>query len=209
MTSPSAARSGHVTIGIMRHFQTDWNALHKLQGRTDRPLTDEARARLRNLSVPAPWDLARLIATPLSRAQETAEIVACRTAEIDPDLIELSWGAWEGRRGVDLLADPASGYEHVENWGWDKSPPGGESPAAAWVRIGPALGRIAATGKPSLLVVHRGVMRVIMAKAWGWNFDSPEPFKIKRERIYPITLNALGEPVGHGAAVRLPERAAA
>jgi broad specificity phosphatase PhoE len=201
----SSAENG-VTIGIMRHFQTDWNALHKLQGRTDRPLTDDARKRLQELSLPAPWDTARLIATPLSRAQDTARIVAEREPEIEPDLIELSWGAWEGRRGVDLLADPSSGYEHVENWGWAKSPPGGESPAVAWDRIGPVLQRLAASAEPSLLVVHRGIMRVIMAKAWGWDFDCPEPFKIKRERIYPITLDADGVPIGHGELVRLLER---
>ena len=192
-----------VWIGLTRHFQTDWNALHKLQGRTDRPLTEAARARAAELRLPPPWDDARLIATPLSRASDTARLIAGRDPEIDPDLIELSWGAWEGRRGVDLLEDPASGYEHVENWGWDKSPPGGESPSAAWARIAPALARIAEERRPALLVVHRGVMRVIMAKAWNWNFDSPEPFRIKRERIYPIELDATGRPFGHGAEVRM------
>ena len=28
---------------IMRHGKTDWNVLHKLQGRTDIPLNDEGR----------------------------------------------------------------------------------------------------------------------------------------------------------------------
>ncbi len=50
-------------------------------------------------------------------------------------------------------------------------------------------------------------MRVIMARAYNWNFDSVEPFKIKRERIYPITLDADGVPTGYGEAVRLEERA--
>lgn len=192
-----------LTIGITRHFQTDWNAEHLLQGRTDRPLTDEARVRAKALSIPPPWDEARLIATPLSRARDTAALLTGRAPEIEPDLIELSWGAWEGRRGADLIADPASGYRHVEDWGWDMAPPGGESPADAWARIAPSLARIAAEGRPALLVVHRGVMRVIMARAWGWNFDSPEPFRIKRERIYPITLDSDGAPVGYGDEIRM------
>ncbi len=87
------------------------------------------------------------------------------------------------------------------------APPNGESPNDAWARIGPALADIAAAGKPALLVVHRGVMRVIMAKAYDWNFDSIEPFKIKRERIYPIHLSPDGTPIGYGEAVRLQERA--
>ena len=32
---------------IMRHGKTDWNALHKLQGRTDIPLNEEGRAMAR------------------------------------------------------------------------------------------------------------------------------------------------------------------
>ena len=196
-----------VTIGLMRHFQTDWNAAHLLQGRTDRPLTAAARARLAELRLPSPWDEARLIATPLARAAETAQILARRPPEIMPALIELSWGAWEGRSGADLLADPGSGYDHVETWGWDKAPPGGESPRDAWARIAPALANLAADGRPALLVVHRGVMRVILARAWDWHFDRPEPFRIKRERIYPVELDADGVPTGHGPEICLQERA--
>lgn len=200
----TATSAGGVRIGLARHFETDWNALHLLQGRTDRPLTEAARARAAALTLPPPWDAARLIATPLARARDTAELIAGRTAEIEPDLIELSWGAWEGRRGADLLADPGSGYAHVEHWGWDKAPPGGgESPGMAWDRIRPALARIAAKGETALLVVHRGVMRVILARAWGWNFDRPEPFRIKRERIYPVTLDAVGDPVAYGPEARM------
>lgn len=195
-----------VTIGLTRHFETDWNADLRLQGRTDRPLTDAARARAGALAPPPPWDDARLIATPLTRAMDTARLIGGRGPEVEPALIELSWGAWEGRRGAELLADSGSGYAHVENWGWDKRPPGGESPADAWARIAPALARIAAEGRPALLVAHRGVMRVIMAKAWGWDFDRPEPFRIKRERIYPIILGPDGAPQGHEPEARLIAR---
>ncbi len=193
-----------LTVGITRHFETDWNVQHRLQGRTDRPLTAAARQRAASLILPPPWDAARLIATPLSRARHTAALIAGRVPEVEPDLIELSWGDWEGQRGADLIADPASGYRHVEEWGWHSAPPGGgESPAMAWARIQPALARIATAAVPALLVVHRGVMRVILAKAWGWDFDRAEPFRIKRERIYPITLAPDGTPLAQEAEVRL------
>jgi len=35
----------------MRHGKTDWNALHKLQGRTDIPLNEEGRLIIANRSV--------------------------------------------------------------------------------------------------------------------------------------------------------------
>lgn len=182
-------------IALLRHFPTGWNQAHRLQGQIDIPLTDEARARLRSLAIPAPWDQARLIASPLDRARETAEILARgRLFALDPRLVELSWGDWEGKRGKDLLADPASGYVDVEHWGWHKRPPGGESPWDVWERVRPALAEIAANPAPALLIAHRALMRVILARAWGWNYDSPEPFRIRRARLYPLTLRPDGAP---------------
>jgi probable phosphoglycerate mutase len=182
-------------IALLRHFPTGWNQAHRLQGQVDIPLTDEARARLHTLAIPAPWDRARLITSPLERARETTEILARgRRFTLDPRLVELSWGDWEGKRGKDLLADPASGYVDVEHWGWHRRPPGGESPGDVWDRVRPALAEIAADPAPALLIAHRALMRVILARAWDWNYDSPEPFRIKRARLYPLILLPDGTP---------------
>ena len=191
-------------IALLRHFPTSWNREHRFQGQADIPLTDESRQQLHGLAIPAPWDTARIIASPLSRAGETARILARgRAVAHDPRLVEISFGEWEGRHGVDLLADPDSGYVNVENWGWHRRPPGGESPWDVWERVQPALAGIAADPAPALLVVHRALMRVILARAWDWNYDRPEPFKIKRERIYPLTLLPDGTPTAAEEPARL------
>ncbi len=191
-------------IALMRHFPTGWNRLRKLQGQVDIPLTAEARTRLTGLAIPPPWDTVRIVASPLSRARETAGILARgRAVTLDARLVEQSWGEWEGRRGPDLMADPASGYVHIEHWGWHRSPPGGESPWDVWERVRPALAEIARDRTPALLIAHRALMRVILARAWGWNYDSAEPFKIRRGRIYPLTVTADGTPSAPGEPVRL------
>jgi len=188
----------------MRHFPTSWNQARRLQGQTDISLTDAARHALEGLAIPAPWNQARLVASTLMRADETARILARgRAVESDTRLVEVDYGAWEGRRGADLLADPSSGYSHVENWGWHHRPPKGESPWDAWQRVRPALAEIAVAGAPALLIVHRALMRVVLARAWGWDFDRPEPFKIRRGRIYPMTLARDGAPSDPGEPVRL------
>ncbi len=192
-------------LALLRHFPTDWNEAGRLQGRVDRPLTDAARAALAGLAPPPEWRAARVIASPLSRARDTA-LALWGAAETDARLTELAWGDWEGRRGADLVADPASGYTHVEHWGWDRRPPGGESPADAWARVSPALAEIAAHGAPTVLVIHRGLIRVILARAHGWNFDRPEPFAIKRARMIPLRLGPDGAPSPDGEALRLVPR---
>jgi probable phosphoglycerate mutase len=191
-------------IALLRHFPTSWNRQHRLQGQVDIPLTEDARERLRGLAIPAPWDAARLITSPLSRAEETARLLArgCAFAR-DSRLVELSWGEWEGKHGADLLADPASGYVDIAHWGWRRRPPGGESPWDVWERVRPALAEISADPSPALLIVHRALMRVVLARAWGWDYDSPEPFRIRRARLYPLTLLPDGTPTAPEEPVRL------
>lgn len=182
-------------VALLRHFPTIWNAERRLQGQVDIPLTEEARAQLAGLALPPPWDAARLISSPLSRASETAHLIARgRGVETDPRLAEMSWGEWEGRLAEELIADPASGYVHVEEWGWHRRPPGGESPWEVWQRLRSALADIAAAGRPAVIVTHRAAMRVILARAWGWDYDRPEPFRIRRARLHPLTLGADGAP---------------
>ncbi len=191
-------------IALLRHFPTSWNQEHRLQGQTDIPLIDEARQELHGLAIPAPWDTARIIASPLSRAAETARILARgRPVANDARLVEISYGEWEGQHGADLLADPNSGYVNVEDGGWHRRPPGGESHWEAWERVQPALAEIAADSAPALLIVHRALMRVILARAWGWDYDRPEPFRIKRGRLYPLILLPDGTPTAPEDPVRL------
>ena len=83
---------------VIRHGETEWSRLGRHTGRTDVPLTDigrdEARAAARTL---AGWSIERAYTSPLSRARETAELVApaCGVTVVD-DLVEWDYGAYEG-----------------------------------------------------------------------------------------------------------------
>lgn len=89
---------------IMRHGQTDWNVVHKLQGRTDIPLNDNgrqmaraAREKYKDMAIDCCY------CSPLQRAKETAELVLeGRTIPIvtDERLKEMSFGAFEGEENV-------------------------------------------------------------------------------------------------------------
>lgn len=65
-----------MSLYIMRHGKTDWNAKHKLQGRTDIPLNDEGR-RMAKKPREKYKDILLMCVTVLrsSDAKETAEIV--------------------------------------------------------------------------------------------------------------------------------------
>jgi broad specificity phosphatase PhoE len=175
-----------ITLALLRHGHTSWNREGRLQGRTDMPLDDTARAQLQSLALPAHWADATLWSSPLSRASETAELVAARAPRHDPALIEMNWGDWEGQMRADLFADPKADYRDIEDWGWHYTPPNGEAPNALRQRLIPWA--LALRGR-NIAVCHIGVMRVLLAHAMKWDFDGPAPFQIKRNRLYVIHIS--------------------
>ncbi|KEJ89690.1 histidine phosphatase family protein [Sulfitobacter donghicola] len=186
-----------IRLALLRHGHTTWNREGRVQGRSDIALDADAVAELRNQSLPSPWKDAMLWASPLERAAHTAALVAGREPKTDPALIEMNWGDWEGRIAKELRADPTCDHRDIEDWGWDYTPPNGESPAALRDRLVPWANRLA---RDSIAVCHIGVMRVLMAHATGWNFAGPAPFAVKRNRLFIIEIDGtawrlLPEPV--------------
>ena len=173
-------------LALLRHGHTAWNRAGRIQGRSDIPLDEAARDQHRALALPAPWDKATVVSSPLSRAVETAQLVAGRTPDQIAALTEMNWGDWEGQRGEDLIADPDSGYRHIESWGWRFRPPNGESPQDVLDRLLPWIDTLRGD---TVAVCHIGIMRMLMAHATGWNFEGPAPFRIKRARLFVLEID--------------------
>lgn len=193
-------------IGLLRHAPTAWNDAGRLQGRTDVPLTPVSVAALEARALPDRWQGARVVASPLSRAHETARVLCGAVPETDPRLVEMHFGDWEGLHGRVLGGDPASGIRAVADWGWDYGPTGGETPRAVLARASEVLAHIAADGRETLIVSHLVVMRVLLARAHEWDFLGPAPFRIERDHIYELTLDSNGTLRVAAEPVRLIER---
>jgi probable phosphoglycerate mutase len=58
-----------------------------------------------------------------------------------------------------------------------------------WQRLEPW---VASLSQDTIAVCHIGVMRVLLAKAHGWDFSGTAPFRIKRNRLYLIEIDAAG-----------------
>jgi broad specificity phosphatase PhoE len=108
------------TLLLVRHGETDWNAVGRLQGHTDRPLSDYGREQARRLADElAEEEFEAIYASDLARARETAEIVGVQLqlpVVLDPDLREKDWGNWEGltsteRLGVELVGESTESHQ--------------------------------------------------------------------------------------------------
>ncbi|WP_237233102.1 histidine phosphatase family protein [Rothia nasisuis] len=146
---------------LIRHGQTDWNLVHKLQGSSDIPLNDTGRdqARVaatnvleyaRTLQATNPnftWD--GIVTSPLSRARETGHIIAKElnlpTLGTYEGLAERSFYGLEGTPNNPAL------WETIENETADIEPL-----ASFLARVEEALDRIEAdhAGKNLIIVAH-------------------------------------------------------
>ena len=88
-------------IVFARHGQTAPNRDGLVLGRADPELTEEGRRQAALLAAAlAGESVTAILTSPLVRARQTAEAVgaACgATVTVDERLLEIDWGAWEGR----------------------------------------------------------------------------------------------------------------
>jgi probable phosphoglycerate mutase len=163
------------TIYFIRHGETDWNAEGRLQGQKDVPLNgfgrvqaEEAGLRLHRLvGAVAHLDY---VASPLGRTRETMERLRSaigldpKEYRIDPRLVELTFGEWEGLtwKEVRKAAPQLAAARERDKWGY--VPPGGESYAMLVERVRPVL---AGLTRDTVIVAHGGVARAFLAVACG------------------------------------------
>jgi broad specificity phosphatase PhoE len=150
-------------IYLIRHGETEFNRLKRLQSATDNPLNErglnQARAAAKLL---ADVDVACVVSSPLLRARQTAEMIAeaknCRLST-DERLRELSLGEWEGWNEDELLKkEPVEFPRWTENYHL-VAPPGGESVLEGIARVAPLLEELIEKTEASNVAVvgHQGI----------------------------------------------------
>ena len=152
---------------LVRHGETEWNLAGKIQGATDIPLNDTGRAQAHSTGSKMQgrkWDV--IVSSPLSRAVETAEIIASYLAlaepRLIPELVERNYGAAEGLTGPE-----------VESFYPTDTPvPGRETRGEVQDRVVASLHELAAefTGRNIIVVCHGGVIRALLHETMGTSF---------------------------------------
>lgn len=161
-------------ILLARHGETEWNAIRRVQGWTDIPLSEkgqtQAEALARRLSR---TPLAAVYSSDLSRAAQTAAPVAARqglTVQTVPDLREKGFGEWEGLTQTDLERDyPDLWHRYHVARDLEALVPGGETWPQVQARLSGVLRRILAAHpgpeETVLLVGHGGSGRAVILEA--------------------------------------------
>lgn len=144
---------------LVRHGETDWNLAHRIQGSTDIPLNDTGRRQAEKagmLLARKRWDA--ILSSPLSRAYETASIIAAATGLSAPttvgELVERNYGEAEGLTDAEIEA----------RFPGETPVPGREPRSAVVERVLPALMAIAEEHPDQAVIVvgHGGVIRSVL-----------------------------------------------
>jgi phosphoserine phosphatase len=191
---PNSRQSSAIRILLIRHGETEFNKIHRFQGRVNVPLNqegiDQARALGRALKNER---LAAIYSSPLTRAVETARLVKCFHPSTpffeEPGLIEMDLGEFDGMEGQRW----AECYPDFRSR-WLEAPatlrmPGGESLQDVLNRVVETLDRITLNYSPKstlLISSHNFVNRVILCHALGKSLD-----RFRELRQGNATLNVL------------------
>lgn len=157
-------------LALLRHADTAWSVEGRIQGRADQPLLPGISIRL-----PQACRGMRIVTSPLARCVQTAALLGAADAPREPRLAEMHWGAWEGRRLEELRNELGTAMRENEARGFDFRPEGGESPREVLARITPWLAELEGD---TFAITHRGVIRVILAAATGWDLRGRPPAKL-------------------------------
>ena len=151
-----------LTIYLCRHGDTAWSGERRLAGRSDIPLIDqgEQNAKLLGKRLQA-VRFERVLVSPLVRARRTAELAGFASAQVDQRLVEMDFGAYEGRT-VQEIRHEQPGWTYLRD-----GCPDGEGPAELGARADALLSDLWAHGGSIALFGHSVTLRVIAARFLG------------------------------------------
>jgi len=153
---------------LVRHGQSEWNAVGRWQGQADPPLSDIGRRQARSASQ-ALGALDAVFASDLQRATETAAIIAAELGIgpviVEPDLRERDAGEWSGLTRPEIEERYPGYLSPTPSFapGQARRPPGWETDDSVRDRALRALARIGAEvdGGDVLTVTHGGLIYVV------------------------------------------------
>lgn len=162
---------------VLRHGETESSRARRFTGGRDVPLTptgqrqaDAVAAALAGVALQAVY------ASPLERTRTTAEAIAKPhrlAVRLEPRVVEMSFGAWEGSTRDEAAARDPELYRRWRATPSGVTPPGGEALLSVQARVRAALEAIQAEHPDGTvaLVTHAIVVRLIVLAALGLDAD--------------------------------------
>ncbi|KAL8143416.1 hypothetical protein V2J09_016448 [Rumex salicifolius] len=166
----------YTEVIVVRHGETEWNSLGKMQGHLDVDLNEIGRQQAVSVAdrLSRETNISAIYSSDLNRALETANIIASKIRGLqvikDRDLRERHLGALQGRvlQGQELMRSCPEAYEALVSSRMDQEiPGGGESLNQLYERCTSSVQRIGDKhiGERVVIVTHGGAIRSLYKRA--------------------------------------------
>ncbi|WP_282358137.1 alpha-ribazole phosphatase family protein [Pseudomonas sp. PS01303] len=181
-------------LDLLRHGETELGG--GLRGSLDDALTEKGWTQMRAAVIEGgPWD--RLVSSPLQRCARFAAELGEQLnlpVQLDKDLQELHFGAWEGQSAAALMETDADALGLFWADPYSFTPPQGEPVSDFSTRVLAAVARLhtAHVGERILLISHGGVMRLLLAHARGLPREQLLNVEVGHGALFALTVEADG-----------------
>ncbi|MFL1513301.1 alpha-ribazole phosphatase family protein [Pseudomonas prosekii] len=179
-------------LDLLRHGETELGG--GLRGSLDDALTEKGWAQMRAaVFEQGPWD--RLVSSPLQRCARFADELGAHLGlpvQIETDLQELHFGAWEGQSTAALMDTSAEDLGRFWSDPYAFTPPDGEPVADFSARVLAAVERLHAAhaGERVLLITHGGVMKLLLAQARGLPREQLLNVEVAHASLHSLSVGA-------------------
>lgn len=182
--------SAVLSLLLVRHGQTTYNASGRIQGWLDVPLDETGHQQARRLATRlSAHGVSAVYSSSLTRALDTARPIAeaCRVPlQADDRLREYDMGDWTGLTREEIVArfgaPPFGGDAHIPN---------GETAHQVFERMHSFLGEILdrhAPGEHVVLVSHGGALNTLVAGLLGLTVQRRSPFVFNNASVSELVL---------------------
>jgi probable phosphoglycerate mutase len=184
-------------ILLVRHGETDWNAIGRIQGHSDTPLNAAGRQQAqRTAQRLAREPIGGLYSSDLARAFETATIIGAPLGlrvVASPRLRERQYGLWEGLTSAEIQAHYPEQFAIWRARTTDFAPPQGETRNGLLTRALAELQAIARRhiGEMVVVVTHGGLCYVLINHILGSVDGDQREFTFGNASIH--TLEVTGD----------------
>jgi probable phosphoglycerate mutase len=196
-----------ILVDLIRHGEPVGGARYRGNG-TDDPLSALGWSQMTDaLGETVPWD--QIISSPMSRCRVFATDLAGRHGlplVVDPSLIEVGMGAWEGRARSDVAEREPERFVAFYRDPVTQRPAGAEPLERLVGRVSDAYTRHLAAypGRHLLIVCHAGVMRALVGHLLGADARRWYRIRIDYAGLIRVRHGRLGPSIEWVNAARLP-----
>jgi len=190
------------TIYFVRHGQTEWNAIERMQGRWNSDLNELGRRQadqngrlLRGLGVQT------LLSSPLDRARQTAEIIGKYVdlpVQLDERIVEWDCGEWSGHLVADVMERWPEEWAALLADAFHYRPPGGENYADLFERARPFVDEVSSLDLSSIAIVSHGMIgKVMVSLLLGLNEDETLAIYQPNDVVFRVSIREGGAEAHH------------